>query len=394
MSLSNKRNLEDANIDGPPSKRRKKNHSYYDIFGDDCRVEVEVRQDEMKKRRNRKSLHGQDFQTLILWMLGEVMSPKWVFIKHRPLIEKVVVVQIEDLTEDVIKSLRSFPVKETEKNNKTNTNTSTSNGHESNTPDVDPTSITSDTTVSTDSTAAVANVNAKTPIAPFAFFSKHHYCPLQLDIPKFERKSKSKYPSFKKLTVVAVDRIRGLSSNKNLPFGKKQKRRKSKQSQHGSNGLSNLTTTFGDEYKFSPELFLCSEVELRGNGYPFPNDPNHLNYTNFFRLPDSSQSTQSRITTNHTEATQEIDESECSDVSAVSGSTIDASSVGSKSIEKLVALDCEMVHTTKGIELARVSITSEAGECIYDELVKPPNNILDYCTRYFAHIPFTGFFQR
>ena len=128
-------------------------------------MEVEVRRDEMHKRRDRKFLHGQDFQTLILWMLGEVMSPKWVFIKHRPLIEKVVVVQIEDLTEDVIKSLRAVPA------NETNT---TTNGHETGSANSDPdqTAISTDTTDSTDSTAAVANVNANPPIAPFAFFSK------------------------------------------------------------------------------------------------------------------------------------------------------------------------------------------------------------------------------
>lgn len=48
----------------------------------------------------------------------------------------------------------------------------------------------------------------------------------------------------------------------------------------------------------------------------------------------------------------------------------------------LVGIDCEMVRTQKGLELARLSIVSETGEVIYDAFVKPENEVVDYLTPY------------
>ena len=48
----------------------------------------------------------------------------------------------------------------------------------------------------------------------------------------------------------------------------------------------------------------------------------------------------------------------------------------------MFALDCEMVETREGLELARVSLVDETLQCIYDRLVKPDNPVLDYKTQY------------
>lgn len=48
----------------------------------------------------------------------------------------------------------------------------------------------------------------------------------------------------------------------------------------------------------------------------------------------------------------------------------------------MFAVDCEMVETKEGLELARVSLVNEALQCVYDTLVKPDNPILDYKTKY------------
>lgn len=48
----------------------------------------------------------------------------------------------------------------------------------------------------------------------------------------------------------------------------------------------------------------------------------------------------------------------------------------------MFAVDCEMVETSKGLELARVSIVNESLECIYDTLVKPDLPVLDYKTKF------------
>ncbi|KAG0044816.1 hypothetical protein BGZ83_009912 [Gryganskiella cystojenkinii] len=50
--------------------------------------------------------------------------------------------------------------------------------------------------------------------------------------------------------------------------------------------------------------------------------------------------------------------------------------------KKLVAVDCEMVRTTAGSEVTRVTVINDKGETIYDELVMPENPVVDYLTQY------------
>lgn len=45
-------------------------------------------------------------------------------------------------------------------------------------------------------------------------------------------------------------------------------------------------------------------------------------------------------------------------------------------------MDCEMVTTTKGLELARVSLVDYNFEPVFDSFVKPTNPIINYNTRY------------
>ncbi|OQR97998.1 exonuclease [Thraustotheca clavata] len=49
---------------------------------------------------------------------------------------------------------------------------------------------------------------------------------------------------------------------------------------------------------------------------------------------------------------------------------------------RMLAVDCEMCKTTKGVELTRVSIVDENHEVLLDEYVLPMNKIVDYCTQY------------
>ncbi|KAI9144483.1 ribonuclease H-like domain-containing protein [Paraphysoderma sedebokerense] len=49
---------------------------------------------------------------------------------------------------------------------------------------------------------------------------------------------------------------------------------------------------------------------------------------------------------------------------------------------KLLAVDCEMCYTSAGLELTRVSVIDESLQTVYDTLVKPERDILDYNTRY------------
>ncbi len=49
--------------------------------------------------------------------------------------------------------------------------------------------------------------------------------------------------------------------------------------------------------------------------------------------------------------------------------------------ESVYALDCEMCYTTKGLQLARVSVVDMHLKPVYEKLVKPSCPIVDYNTR-------------
>ncbi|KAL7746409.1 hypothetical protein RI367_008253 [Sorochytrium milnesiophthora] len=61
---------------------------------------------------------------------------------------------------------------------------------------------------------------------------------------------------------------------------------------------------------------------------------------------------------------------------------LDDFTVPSDTERKLLAIDCEMCVTQEGYELTRLSVVNEQRETLYDELIMPPNPILDYVTPY------------
>ncbi len=45
----------------------------------------------------------------------------------------------------------------------------------------------------------------------------------------------------------------------------------------------------------------------------------------------------------------------------------------------VAALDCEMVYTTGGFRIARVSVVNASGECVFDEFIKMDDDVEVVC---------------
>lgn len=52
-----------------------------------------------------------------------------------------------------------------------------------------------------------------------------------------------------------------------------------------------------------------------------------------------------------------------------------------KEKHEVLAFDCELVYTTAGMSLARLTVLDESGKVIMDQHVKPKASVVDYNTR-------------
>jgi RNA exonuclease 1 len=48
----------------------------------------------------------------------------------------------------------------------------------------------------------------------------------------------------------------------------------------------------------------------------------------------------------------------------------------------IVALDCELVYTTAGLSLARLTVVDDRGNAVLDEFVRPEGTVLDLVTQF------------
>ena len=49
---------------------------------------------------------------------------------------------------------------------------------------------------------------------------------------------------------------------------------------------------------------------------------------------------------------------------------------------QVYSVDCEMVYTTLGLQLARITVVDMELKSVFESLVKPSHTIVDYNTRY------------
>ena len=71
---------------------------FVDVFGPNAKPELRL----LASNRKDPRLSIWDFQSLVLWCLADVIQPRWMFIKNKPLVEKIIVLQVDGLSPDTL----------------------------------------------------------------------------------------------------------------------------------------------------------------------------------------------------------------------------------------------------------------------------------------------------
>ncbi|KAL2610813.1 hypothetical protein R1flu_022505 [Riccia fluitans] len=318
----------------PPSQRRmakKKKQlvsagkgnerDYFDVYGTEAKAEVQWK---VTEKRSRLSL--QDFQNLILWMLGDGTNPSWIFIKNKPLVSKVVLLFVPGLDAAMfmsqLKLLRGI---------KTTCGT--------------PQAVTalSPTTSPASTIGALLTCPRRKRKEPPNDTEK---------VVKVARTNPNKSPGQQSRVIERElhQELSSLGSTENGNSSKKELQEHNSSDdeedtstcQQADNKVSNGIST----PPFPAAYYILSKMEMRDNGYPMPTD--NCSESNR-QVPEGFVMTQPANGTNFPE---------------------------------MVAVDCEMCYTGSGLELTRISLVDQSKKVLLDSLVKPANPITNYNTQY------------
>jgi len=113
-TISNKRPLDEKQNFSPPQKKYKEDpnnlpkQAYHTLYGDNSTVELtRTIHRHLKGRETKLKIH--DLHHLILYLLQDkVPSPKWIEVKHKHAVKKIVMIQVDGLTEEIATTLPIF----------------------------------------------------------------------------------------------------------------------------------------------------------------------------------------------------------------------------------------------------------------------------------------------
>ncbi|BBN16200.1 RNA exonuclease [Marchantia polymorpha subsp. ruderalis] len=294
---------------------------YYDVYGSDAKPEVQWKLPEKCPR-----LDLQDFQDLVLWMLGEGKNPSWIFIKNKPLVSKVVLLFIPGLDAALFMSHLSLL-----RNLKMLCGT--------------PQAV----------MALSPTTNPASTIGALLTCPRRKRKDLPNDTDKavkVARTSTKKGPN-QQSRVIQKELQEELSSLGSIEDGIKTQ----KEPTEGSSG-DDADDIVANEHSdlrapndvsapaFPASYYVLSKTEMKEHGYPMPDVTSPGSNS---ELPEGYVMTQ-----------------------PASG----------KKYPEMVAVDCEMCYTAVGLELTRVSLVDSKKKVLLDSLVMPTNPILNYNTRY------------
>eukprot|EP01006_Ploeotia_vitrea_P038303 TRINITY_DN66226_c11_g2_i4.p1 TRINITY_DN66226_c11_g2~~TRINITY_DN66226_c11_g2_i4.p1 ORF type:complete len:773 (-),score=393.61 TRINITY_DN66226_c11_g2_i4:2165-4222(-) len=313
---------------------------FVDLFGDSAKAFVEFRLDQGFLNDRKQFLYQLDIQSLVLWVLGEVVSPKWVFVKNKVLVEKIVLVVVDGLNEEIwhrwehtsrlsagrvptLKSVLHF-----------------------NHPTPFPLQVNSslfDKWYAVNSLLQVTHKLASR-AERVAVEKEKAQRKMQEAIERAKRKQLEKSDGHSKPIKQPED-----GEEKKNDSNEDKKHKQKSDSDNNSNKPKKQQLDFKDPYRY-----VLGRTELFDNGYPLADVPELA----------VSQTTGKPFVVNPCRRRNNSNDS------------------GSAPKRKLIAVDCEMCWTARGLELARVSLIDDKKQTILDEFVMPDVPITDYNTKY------------
>ncbi|PRP84431.1 putative leucine-rich repeat receptor-like protein kinase [Planoprotostelium fungivorum] len=294
----------------------------WSIFGKQAVPSIELQLANLQKGRERDFIMMKDIQDLILWTIGDGINPPWVFIKNKPLIKKLVMVTLEGL----------------------------------------------------DTYSLAAHPNST---------------PFLSELPK----TLTRCGGTRFHVTPALMTLLGRSSTKS----RKRREREQQKANETQSTTSNMNQDVDDEsmaqaltgqkiYKVenegrteppkpAAEEYILSLKEMEDHKYP---GVNRLRKSGNCSAPEQSQMRKGSVAGYEVSITIAAEpEEEWKRI----GEGCDTETPIPEGCH-LIALDCEMVVTSVGLELARVSLVNANLEIMLDSYVKPRHPVTDYVTRY------------
>ena len=196
-----------------------------------------------------------------------------------------------------------------------------------------------------DSTAAEGDSGGRVVVVWLSMVSERYY-----------NQSPNHFPQLKKLNPVLHFKLEHPGSKRFAKLGLEAFMLKSTQGDGNESGLQILPVDLSESSPPCPRMsYLFTKQQLEENGFPVMESPigiTGIDSSKYLQLfPWPTVDVQNSLSDDDTEL-------------------------------PIFAVDCEMVETKMGSELARISIVNEELECVYDTYVKPGAPVTDYRTMY------------
>jgi len=295
----------------------------------------------------RSAIRSRELQQLIVWVLGEEVAPKWIFVKNKPLIRQVVILVVDGMTQECYNTYNEQ-------------------------------------------------------YAPaFSAFTSPQPQPIPLLTAHSAFRSNSVLSDYLSVPIVR-DKEKEKAEKKRQKLVQQQQEQKDAAAATQTSASPNGNSTLIRQENI--KACLLTHEEMVRNEYPMPQTAAahyrctcHSQNCALKRPADGASSVLDDAVASAVADVQPLNWESFPCVHATIAAASSTATPASKpithhsvSIEppaepaqpKIFAIDCEMCYTHVGLELARVTLINESGETLLDELVKPYNEIKDYNTQY------------